>query len=103
MPERCSIILLSYESFKDRPIYVEEVKVKKKNGRETTRREWRSRVSGLIGHVILDEGHRAKNHDTGAHASIMPLKADYLWIVTATPIQNTERVSSHEKYFCQSG
>ena len=98
-PEKCSLISSSYESFKDRTVHVGEVKVKKKSGRETTRREWCSRLSGIIGHVILDEGHRAKDRDTRTHARILTLKADYLWIVTATLMQNTEKVGSHQKYF----
>lgn len=32
----------------------------------------------------------------------MSLKADYLWIVTATPMQNTEKVRSHQQYLSVS-
>lgn len=96
--KKSSIILSSYASFKDRTAYVFEAKWKDNGGKEVKREEWRSRLTGMITHVLLDEGHRAQTRDTKTHASIIPLQADYMWIFSAT-MQNSEKVRAHQKYF----
>ena len=92
--KQTSIILSSYETFSDRSVFREELKTKDEKGKEVKWNVWRTRLHKYIGAVILDEGHRAKNPETRTHASIYLLDALHTWIVTATPMQNTERVSS---------
>ncbi|KAI0598276.1 P-loop containing nucleoside triphosphate hydrolase protein [Biscogniauxia sp. FL1348] len=39
--------------------------------------------------VILDEGHRTKNHNTLTHTACQHLDSKYRWILTGTPIHNS--------------
>ncbi|KAI9769012.1 MAG: hypothetical protein M1839_003842 [Geoglossum umbratile] len=48
-----------------------------------------SRLEGLFGRCILDEGHMVKRILTKAHRSIVEAHIQYRWIVTATPLINS--------------
>ncbi|KAI1633998.1 P-loop containing nucleoside triphosphate hydrolase protein [Biscogniauxia mediterranea] len=39
--------------------------------------------------VILDEGHRTKNHNTLTHTACQGLDSKYRWLLTGTPIHNS--------------
>lgn len=43
-----------------------------------------NRFIGVFRHLIIDEGHMAKNPRTRIHRAIAAVQANYCWIVTAT-------------------
>lgn len=94
-----NIVLSSYETWSERTVWQEVVTSVNQKGETLKHKEHRSRVTGLFGHVIIDEGHRAKNRETRIHASILLLAAIYCWVITATPMQNSEMVSSSKSTF----
>lgn len=91
--KRSVIVLSSYETWQQRSTWASCETKTRKDGTEIVHKEWHSRVAGRFNFVVLDEGHKCKNRDTAAHASVLKMQADYHWIVSATPMQNSEMVS----------
>ena len=90
--KRSHIVLSSYESFGSRSTSIKVVKNRTQNGKLTQYKKYITRLDDCFATVVADEGHKAKNRDTRIHASIQLLRAPHIWIVTATPMQNTEQV-----------
>jgi len=96
--KRADIMLTSFETLGNRSTYAVSTKVKNGYDEEIIVREWRTRMNGYFGIVVLDEGHRAKNRETRTHASISLLNAPHIQIASATPMQNRAVLSLQSNF-----
>ena len=92
------VIFASIDTFMTRTVYTEadldkpkvEVSYHTSNGEQKTTMKqplkYVSKMRGMFGLVVMDEGHKYRNASTQASFSIKGLKADLILIVTATPM-----------------
>ena len=82
----------TYETFAERTTFERIVETADVDGEIVQRNEWRSYGAQIFGHKIPEEANKTKSRDTMIHASRSLMEADYIWNVTASPMQNSELV-----------